>query len=261
MEIETNWSTGVPKHDDRHLTTTQLSALIDKQLSAQELALCKAHLQTCQQCQSALVGLQQTVALLQALPEPALPRSFALPAGVTYLQERPARHSQDQGEQPATTNPPVRRRSWPQRSLRAVSTIAAVIGLAFLLSGILPTLPHSSGASSTTSAPSTSSQGVRSAAQPAITSTPSAATATAEKAVSSDQHGTGVRTPTPGNTTAALTPTPIKGSSHQNPSTNTQAQPPLPLPDLTTPLGRQETGFTLLVLGIVGVLLTRRKRA
>src|SRR5436309_2497563 len=114
MEIETNWSTGVPKHDDRHLTTTQLSALIDKQLSAQELALCKAHLQSCQQCQSALAGLQQTVALLQAMPEPALPRSFALPAGVTYLQERPARHGQDEGEQPAITNPPVRRRSWPQ---------------------------------------------------------------------------------------------------------------------------------------------------
>jgi hypothetical protein len=188
-----------------------------------------------------------------------LPRSFALPTGVTYLQERPARHDQDQGEQPATTNPPVRRRSWPQRSLRAVSTIAAVIGLAFLLSGILPMLPHSGGASSTTAAPSTSSGSIRPAAQPDITSTPGAATATAERAAAAEQHGTAVRTPTPGNTTAAQTP--VKSSSHQNPSTNTQAQPPLPLPDLGTPLGRQETGFTLLVLGIVGVLLTRRKRA
>ena len=244
----------MPKHDDRHLTAIQLSALIDKQLSAQELALCKAHLQSCQQCQSALAGLQQTVALLQALPEPALPRSFALPAGVTYLQERPARHGQDEGEQPATTNRPVRRRSWPhyiQRSLRAVSTIAAVIGLAFLLTGILPMLPHNGGASTSTTVPSASSEHLRPAAQPAITSTPSAATATAQKAVSADQHGTA---------NAALTPTRIKGASNQNPSKNTSTQPSLPLLDLGTPLGRQEAGFTLLVLGIVGVLLTRRRQ-
>ncbi|MFL5700775.1 MAG: anti-sigma factor family protein [Ktedonobacteraceae bacterium] len=242
----------MPKHDDRHLTTTQLSAFIDKELSEQELAVCNAHLETCQQCQSALAGLKQTVAFLQALPEPALPRSFALSEGFTYLQERPER----QGEQTARANPVVRRRlgaHYVQRSLRVASTIAAVIGLVFLLSGLLPMLPHGESASTGSNAPAaSSSSGQRpSLVQPGITSTSSAATATAQKAVSADQHGTA---------NAALTPTRIKGASNQNPSKNTSTQPSLPLLDLGTPLGRQEAGFTLLVLGIVGVLLTRRRQ-
>ena len=240
----------MPKHDDRHLTTTQLSAFIDKELSEQELAVFNAHLETCQQCQSALAGLKQTVAFLQALPEPALPRSFALSEGFTYLQERPER----QGEQTAGANPVVRRRLgayYVQRSLRVASTIAAVIGLVFLLSGLLPMLPHGESASTGSNAPAASSSGQRpSLVRPGITSTSSAATATAQKAVSADQHGTA---------NAALTPTRIKGASNQNPSKNTSTQPSLPLLDLGTPLGRQEAGFTLLVLGIVGVLLTRRR--
>jgi hypothetical protein len=243
----------VPKHDDRHLTTTQLSAFIDKELSEQELAVCNAHLETCQQCQSALAGLKQTVAFLQALPEPALPRSFALSDRFTYLQERP----EPQGEQQARANPPVRRRSggyYVQRSLRVASTIAAVIGLVFLLSGLLPMLPHGESTSNGGSAPSASSEQRPSLVRPGITSTSSAATATAQKAVSADHHGT------PGTGNAALTPTRIKGASNQSPSKNISTQPSLPVLDLGTPLGRQEAGFTLLVLGIVGVLLTRRRQ-
>lgn len=255
----------MPKHDDRHLTTTQLSALIDKQLSEQELAACNAHLEMCRQCQSALAGLKQTVAFLQALPEPALPRSFVLPDGLTYLQERPER----QGVQQAGANPPARRRLGSyhiKRSLRIASTFAAVIGLAFLLSGILPMLPRGEGASpsTATNAPGTLSKQRTSLVRPGITSTSSVATATAQKAVSADHHGTPVRTtipaPTPGNANAARQPAHIRGSSNQNPSNNTSPQPSLPLPDLGTPVGRQETGFTLLVLGIVGVLLTRRRQ-
>src|SRR5205823_593039 len=125
-----------------------LSAYLDNQLSAQEQAFCQLHLQTCEQCQSTLATLQQTVGLLKALPAPALPRSFVLPTGAAYLQEPPA-HQQA----PAITTPPVSRRLWPyylQRSLRAASTIAAVIGLVFLLSGILPTL-HFGGGTATSS--------------------------------------------------------------------------------------------------------------
>ena len=247
----------MPKHDDRHLTTTQLSAFIDKELSEQELAVCNAHLETCQQCQSALAGLKQTVAFLHALPEPALPRSFALSDRFTYLPERP----EPQGEQQARANPPVRRRSrtyYVQRSLRVASTIAAVIGLVFLLSGLLPMLPHGESTSSGSNAPSASSEQRPPLVRPGITSTISAATATAQKAVSADQHGTPATTS--GNANTAPTPTRTKSSSNQNPSQNTSTQPSLPLLDLGTPLGRQEAGFTLLVLGIVGVLLTRRRQ-
>ena len=255
----------MPKHDDRHLTTTQLSAFIDKQLSEQELAACHSHLETCQQCQSALASLKQTVAFLQALPQPALPRSFTLPEGITYLQERPEPHSQR--EQQARANPPVRRRSgayYIQRSLRVASTIAAVIGLAFLLSGIIPLLPHGGGASTSSGVNTASSQQRPSLAPASNTSTSGAATATTQKAMPANQHGTPVRTSTPsatpGNTNAALPPTRVKGSSNQNTSTNSSNQQPLTLPDLGTPLERQEAGFILLVLGIVGVLLTRRRQ-
>ncbi|TMC58178.1 MAG: hypothetical protein E6J21_13300, partial [Chloroflexota bacterium] len=108
---------------DQHLTTEQLSAFLDRQLSPREQAEYNAHLESCQLCQGALASLRQSVVLLRAMPQPSVPRSFTLPAGVTYLQE-PAVH---QGG-PIRTLP---QRSWPyymQRSLRAMSTIAAVIG-------------------------------------------------------------------------------------------------------------------------------------
>ncbi|HLX39760.1 MAG TPA: zf-HC2 domain-containing protein, partial [Ktedonobacteraceae bacterium] len=78
------------QHNDRHLTTEQLSAFIDKQLAAEEQAACTAHLQTCQQCQQALAALRQTVMLLKALPQPALPRSFVLPTNLIVMPQRPA---------------------------------------------------------------------------------------------------------------------------------------------------------------------------
>ncbi|OLC62163.1 MAG: hypothetical protein AUH89_01630 [Ktedonobacter sp. 13_1_40CM_4_52_4] len=117
---------------DQHLTTEQLSAFLDRQLSPAEQAVCNAHIESCQQCQGALASLRQTVALLRSMPQPSVPRSFALPTGVTYLQEPAVRQRE--------TNS---RRRWPyyvQRSLRAMSVIAAVIGFIFLLSGVLPLL-------------------------------------------------------------------------------------------------------------------------
>jgi predicted anti-sigma-YlaC factor YlaD len=230
------------KHENRHLTTEQLSAYIDKQLSEQERAICKLHLQTCEHCQSNLATLKQTVALLKALPEPTLPRSFVLPAGAAYLQEKPA-----QQQTPAMPTPPTNRRVWPsylQRSLRAASIIAAVIGLVFLLSGVLPTLHTRGGTTVTTSSGGEANS--RPAASPNGTST-------------NVHTATGVHTPaalardtTP--TTTAHTPTITTPGTHHE-----VAQAP-PLFALNTDMGRQDIGWLLIVLGIVGVLLTRRKR-
>lgn len=244
----------MPKHDEQHLTTIQLSALLDKQLPEEELAICNAHLQSCQQCQAALAALKQTVGLLQALPEPAMPRSFVLPKGVTYLQERPARQEEQQARinEPA----PVRRHLWPyyvRRSLRAVSTIAAVIGLFFLLSGVLPLLSHG-GSATSTSAPAPVSKNV---SVSGATNTSGGATATAQRAINNGQHEIPPKAgQTPG--TAVNTPSTVLQPHNQN--TASQPQPPLPIPDLSTPVGRQELGFTLLVLGIIGALLTRRRQ-
>lgn len=230
------------KHENRHLTIEQLSAYIDKQLSAQEQAICKLHLQTCEQCQSILATLQQTVALLKTLPEPALPRSSVLPAGAAYLQEQPA-----QQQRSAMPTPPTNRRIWPsylQRSFRAASVIAAVIGLVLLLSGVLPTVHTSGGTTVTTSSSGEASSNAKSTASPNATST--------------NVH-TGVHTPaalvrdtTPAAT--AYTPT------ITTPGTHHEVAPAPPLIDLNTSIGRQETGWLMIVLGVVGVLLTRRKR-
>jgi anti-sigma factor RsiW len=231
----------VAKRDrDQHLTTEQLSAFLDAQLSPAEQAEYHAHIESCQQCQSALASLRQTVALLRAMPQPSVPRSFALPAGVTYLQAPAAR----QGE---PTQTPARRRlpHYLQRSLRAMSTIAAVIGFFFLLSGILPMLIYSGGTMSTstgsTRAPASSNN---KAVQRNATATNNAATHTPNKASTSA-----------GSTPAAKVE-PKKTSPNNQPP---KQAPPVPaIIDLSVPLVRQALGFALLVIGIIGILLTRR---
>jgi hypothetical protein len=229
---------------DRHLTTEQLSALLDRQLTAEEQAACNAHLESCQQCQHALASLRQTVALLRSMPQPAAPRSFALSTGVTYLQDAPPR-------QAVPANAPSQRR-WPyytRRSLRALSTIAAVIGFFFLLSGVLPMLFHGGGATTATSSPieqSRNSAGLQ-----------GAATTGPAKPTANDKITPKLK-PEPSKTPAAVAGSPA-AQDHQNnrPLTN-QAQPAPPVIDLNEPLVRQGVGFILLVLGIVGFLLTRR---
>ncbi|HYT35156.1 MAG TPA: zf-HC2 domain-containing protein [Ktedonobacteraceae bacterium] len=234
---------------DRHLTTEQLSALLDRQLSAEEQAACNAHLESCQQCQRALASLRQTVALLRSMPQPAAPRSFALSPGVTYLQDAPPR-------QAAPANAPSQRR-WPyytRRSLRALSTIAAVIGFFFLLSGVLPMLFHGGGTTnSATMAPSSGN-----ATQPQLAATKSAAATTGSaKPTANDKNTPGLK-PQLGKTPPAVTGSPA-AQDHQNKQLlPNQAQPAPPVIDLNEPLVRQGVGFILLVLGIVGFLLTRR---
>src|SRR2546421_9175823 len=62
-------------------------------------------------------------------------------------------------------------------------------------------------------------------------------------------------TPARGSTPAARTE-PKKTSPNNQPPK--QAPPVPPIIDLSTPLMRQALGFALLVIGIIGVLLTRR---
>ena len=233
------------KHHDRHLATEQLSAFLDKQLSPEEQAFCEAHLQRCQHCQNALLDLRQTVAFLQALPQPELPRSFALPTSVTYLQERPERQPAEDAAQPTPiSNQPGRRRSRLssiRRATRVVSTIAAVIGLIFLLSTVLSITHLNGGASSTStgSAPYTSTSGNAN-----ISPTPRVKGATPHNQTASP---TAEQSRTP-----AIVP-------HTGQLQN-QPQSSLALPDINTSPGRQEIGFILLALGILGFLLTRRWR-
>jgi anti-sigma factor RsiW len=129
---------------DRHLTTEELSALLDNQLAQDEAgADYRDHLASCQQCQQELADLKQTVRLLHALPPPPLPRSFVLPAGIA----QPAPESTEAQNEPnihilrSTNNSPRRARtrtSAGRRIFSLVGTLAAVVGILFVLSGFVP---------------------------------------------------------------------------------------------------------------------------
>jgi anti-sigma factor RsiW len=235
-----------------HLTTEQLSAFLDKQLSLEEQAAFDAHVSTCQVCQHRLADLRLTAALLRALPEEEVPRSFVLPGRLAPLQERPVR----QGA--ATTPASQGRHVWVQtlrRSIRAVSTLAAVLALIFIISGILPTL-HFGAGETTTSGPA-----------PAATSSPTGASKAASGAqtpqagrtpILPQEHAAATKTPPP---TQLAGPTPTATAASNTFGPHTEQTPPLPpLLDLSQPQGRLILGALLLALSIIGLIVTRRRR-
>lgn len=233
------------QHNDWHLNTEHLSAYIDQQLSPQEQASFHAHLQTCQQCQRALADLRATVALLRAMPEPALPRSFILSPTVSYLQERPtAQQEQRQSVGGAQRPLPF----YARRSLRAISALVAVAGLLFILTSAFTTLtlPHlmNAGSTASTSNPVSQRQVQSGVATPGTSTNPchqpAVGTCTTPKAVGPSINATS---------------TGIKGQ-------RIASRPPSPPTtfDPNSPGGRLLVGAALLLLGIAGFVLTRRKR-
>lgn len=232
------------EQNNGHLTAEELSASLDKQLSPQEQAVFDAHLRTCARCQQRLADLQGTVALLHALPQAELPRSFVLPTRTEPI--------------PLRSNSPVRagnsnqvRLYALQRSLRVLSSIAAVVGIVFLLSGFFAAFPHGGAFSgSSTSAPSTSSgaiPSVHNARTPGIGAT--------KTPPQRNTNQPGVATPVPG---LSPRPTPTAVPSHAH--THSAGQSPLPALDISEPGGREVLGGILLMLGVLGLIFMRRRR-
>jgi hypothetical protein len=95
-----------------------LSAYIDGELSAKEMARIEKHLQECQACTENLATLRQTVALLKELPTLPAPRSFAL--------------------RPAPVRPKARAAApgWGYGLLKGATALAALL-LVVLISGDL----------------------------------------------------------------------------------------------------------------------------
>ncbi len=137
----------------------QLSAYLDGELSGAERAALERRLTQDVTLQRALGELRQTRALLQALPAPALPHSFALPeVGALEAPKASARtrgkaNRADDGEETTgalRTMPRVqvyRRdtgtlravpRSRTARIAQALGSLVAVLGLALLLTATLP---------------------------------------------------------------------------------------------------------------------------
>ncbi len=234
---------------DEHLTTEQLSAFLDKQLSPPEQAVFDAHLASCQQCQSRLADLRLTVALVRALPQEEVPRSFVLPSRLAPVAEGPTRR-------PATVTPVPQQRGARvyvlQRTVRVVSTLAAVLALIFILSGIVPAIHFGGGGASTASAPASTSlsRGTSAASN--------GATTPATTFGSAHDKGTSTKTPLP---TPKPTPATTEHSKIGSGTYSTVQTPTLPpFLDLSRPEGRLALGALLLVLGIIGLVVTRRRR-
>jgi Putative zinc-finger len=246
-----------------HLTTEQLSAFLDKQLTPQEQAFFDAHLQSCQRCQQALGDLRLTVALLHAMPQPELPRSFTLPAGISQIHvvRPPVQPTQQRRVLSYTL----------RRTMRAVSTLAAVVAVIFILSGLLANL-HLGGGGAATSGSSAFNGSSNNTTHPAAgtvpTQLPQKTASTPNLVGTPGMNGLQKGTPTKSPTASRPTPTPppqatstgLNGVNDRG--ANPSNQPPV-LPaalDLSQPQGRLSLGALLLLLSIVGIIITRRRR-
>ena len=228
----------MPNQNDRHLTTEELSALLDEQLSDQERIAFEEHLTTCQQCRGMLNDLRQTVALLHALPVPALPRSFALPLNTKFT---PA-------DEPVPADAPIQlaqRRNQKRSRLpvifRTLSTIAAVIGVAFLLTGAITSVFYSSNQRMLMSS-SSGTTASSSAPQPTTQEAP-----THRGLIPKAESPTG---------TPQITSVPHDQATQQATVQPSQPQPTIPgLLDPTLPAGQLGIGVILLVLAAAGLLI------
>ena len=219
--------------EQQHLTAEQLSAYIDTQLSATEQEQVDEHLKQCEQCQLRLGDLCQTVALLRTLPQPQLPRSFALPADVLVTPFP----SQEQRESHTSTNRRIRG-TRILTALQAISALAAIVGIVFLLSAITPRSFSSTSTSSASSSSAASQQVPQAATRDAIV------TATS-------QYAQNLATPSVNSSESAEHPQIVPAPA---------APPPTSPLDPGLPGGRAVIGITLFLLGIICVIILALQR-
>lgn len=242
--------------ENQHLTTEQLSALLDGEVSAEEKTRWEAHLTTCQRCQQELASLRRTVALLRALPQPALPRSFELPLEVAEPVALFA--GTRQAAAPTPLRAPERRRqdrSYLRFAFRTLSTIAAMIGIVFVLSAIVPALTRGGTSNSAASTSASSSYGSSAssgqvpATTPRITHPPEVITPSIRPAA----------TPAASQVNKPAEHATTPNANNNQPSTGNW--PVFLFFNLSTPEGRLGFGILLFVLGMMGYIIFRRKRA
>lgn len=164
-------------HDNPEQLTEALSAYLDSALTSAERQALERHLSGCAACQEELAGLIRVGALLRALPEPSLPRSFTLPEPASVPSRRflPAR--------------PARRMSAWSGAAQWVGGLAAALGAGILLAGVLPHLgfaggvasspvSHQFGGASTTSTSSPTAQTHLTPSAPLVAGSPGTGSAT-----------------------------------------------------------------------------------
>lgn len=147
-------------HDDPEQVTETLSAYLDGALPDDEREALERHLDGCADCQRELAGLARVGALLRALPEPDLPRSFILPETATRR---------------ATAAP--RAPAWT-RAVQWAGGLAAAFGLGLLVLGALPHIGPATASFSLDRHTSSGAGGATSAPADAPATAPATATAT-----------------------------------------------------------------------------------
>lgn len=212
----------------------QLSAYLDGALSARARRQVEAHLAVCQACQQGLAQLQATVQVLRALPPMAVPRSFALPAGV------------------AAAGPPNPLATRAYRASRvAAAGVAVALALVITLDLLGVATREEGGGAPTTqlAAPATT------AMAPLPKGTP--APATADQAESQARQAAPAATPSPA----------APGAAEEAPKATVAAPPQpavTPAPKAASggeaPLRGAEIGLAVMLVVLVGSAVTLRRR-
>lgn len=223
-------------HDEGHLTTEEISAYLDGELTSSEQDRLTQHLRSCSSCEQELHELRQTITLLKALPRPALPRTFTLTSDFSRLPDTPPLYTQDaeaeDKEEIATPIPHShsRRSTHTRNGLRILSALAAIIGLFLLGSALLPLTPS-------------------------YTDTATSTGYISKSAEVSPQHTPNVYLGTPDIESPHITNKPTQ--TQPMPDTYTNHWSILLFFDLHTELGRLALGLVLLLLGVIGLLVFR----
>jgi hypothetical protein len=227
----------------------QLSALLDNELGQQEQAELEAHLRDCAACRAEMDSLWRTRALLHALPQPALPRNFALPLETAPALDVPDDSSPAQHTRPAAahrlTPLPRERIANGRRSVRIlqwISTVAAVFGVVLLLSGAFSTLSSRSGSASIASFGSNNHEASGTSLQPAAPTNQPLPHATPGKVASNGSPIPTQEQPTPTSGAGA-----IRSPARQNTSASPASGQIISAADL---------GLLLLLLSVCGFATT-----
>jgi hypothetical protein len=228
-------------HNPPDILEERLSVYLDDMLDSSERAELEAHLASCDTCQQQLAELRRVRALLRALAQPALPRSFLLPVEATTPTT-----SAESPVAPIPMRSSVRRQRTARvtRAAQWLGGIAAVLGLALLISTAV--LGTRGGIEATSSA------------APASGSATSAQSPTHDNQFSSPQMRTPTSTPLPRATAADTATGNNSGKSPEGMQTTAGPSPSHP-----TLLDLQLGGGALLLAGVALVVvssLARRRR-
>jgi hypothetical protein len=238
---------------DRHLTDEQLTALLDDQfLPGESLAEYRQHLRSCAQCQGTLGELRQTVTLLHSLPQPALPRSFALPLDTTLPEPVLSTTSSPLPVMAAPVIPIASRRrqrsTFLSQTLRLVAVLIAAIGILLMLSGLLPSLISSINGGSYSAASSSNTSG-------------SSIPYKNSQSATDSTHPSTVSTPPPGNQSrpSLIQPKPTKQPASQAPPASNPPTLVSSLSTFNTMGNRIGLGILIFFLGAICFTLFRQR--